>query len=80
VKKDRQILYVEFDDHASSTGWQESDKADMSLVRIKAVGFKIAETDDQILLALAEDIHQGLNTARLWILKSAITKKKRISL
>lgn len=78
----RRLLYVEWDDHCSSSNrWESIDafQKKNSGIRCRSVGWVIAESKDAITLAGTTDMVEPLECkADQVILKNCIRKKRRL--
>ena len=77
------LVYVEYDDHASGSGWREQHEIDPTPLTIVAIGWIAQKTKKVLVLAASVDGRTGPGTkfdmivsARVYIVRSCITKYK----
>ena len=74
------ILYVEYDDHGSAAGW--ADDKDISLLSpsltISSVGWVLKENKKELILKNMCEFTIGSSHSRVYIVKSAITRRVKI--
>ena len=78
------LLYVEYLDHASASGWRDYDEVDTDPLSLVAVGWLLKETKDRLILAATHDIRTGnleypiRTTLRAYIEKPLITRRIKL--
>lgn len=76
------LLYLEFWDHASgNTGWLAPDEySETEVLPQHAVGWLIREDKKQLVLVPWKNRDNTLSAVRMYIVKSTITKRRRLTL
>ena len=74
------LLYVEFGDHASGSEWANEDETIEHPLPCMAVGWKLKETKDLLVLGAFVSDDYTKSVSRSNVVKSTITKRRRIKL
>ena len=72
------LEYIEWEDHACSDGWRDEDEVDCSGVKIHSAGWVVKETKRALVIAGTIDPRDKSSALRQYIIKSCITKRKRL--
>lgn len=75
------VVYLEWEDHAGSNQWIPENEIDLSAYKCQTIGYVIKE--DKKIIVVAGTLgpeETTMSSARMYILKTCITKRRNIRL